>query len=382
MAVVHVDRTAHVPRVVLVDGEHRSELPALWLRERSPEPDQLDAITQQRLFDPHLLDVDLAIDDAAIDGDTLEVVFSDGHRARYHVRVLAQHATLTAWLPAPVPWRAGTDRPRVHDWSDVRSDGTAEVAALHDFLVDGAVVLDGVPTAPGSIFDVAERFGFVRETNFGRLFDVRSAPNSTDLASRAVALSAHTDNPYRSPVPGIQLLHCLVNDTSGGLSTLVDGLAAVEQLRLDDPDSVTLLATVGVRFRYRDADTDIVTVRPVIDTDHDGRVTGLSYSPRLDETPLLPVDEMRRYQAARQHLSRLLSSGDFETRFKLDAGQLMMFDNNRVLHGRTAFDPNEGPRHLQGCYIDHDGPRTRYRVLSARARRHDPVPAPAAGATP
>jgi gamma-butyrobetaine dioxygenase len=35
-----------------------------------------------------------------------------------------------------------------------------------------------------------------------------------------------------------------------------------------------------------------------------------------------------------------------------------------VMHGRTGFDPNEGLRHLQGCYIDQDGPRTRYRVLS------------------
>ncbi|QVM88949.1 TauD/TfdA family dioxygenase [Pseudomonas lalucatii] len=42
------------------------------------------------------------------------------------------------------------------------------------------------------------------------------------------------------------------------------------------------------------------------------------------------------------------------------AGELMLFDNSRVLHGRTRFDPSEGPRHLQGCYIDLDGPRERY----------------------
>ena len=371
MTDVEIGTTREGCDVVLVDGGRRQSLPALWLRERSVESDQLDAITGQRLFDPHLLPVDLGIETASTDAGSLTVAFTDGHRATYEIDTLAAACVLDDGVPAPVPWRAGTDRPRVHAWSSVTTDTAAEVDALHDFLVDGAVVLDGVPTEPGSIFGVAEQFGFVRETNFGRLFDVRSIPDSTDLAYRAVPLSAHTDNPYRTPVPGIQLLHCLVNDTSGGLSTLVDGLAAVDQLRIDDPDAVDLLARVAVRFRYRDADTDIVTVRPVIDTDHDGAVTGLSYSPRLDETPLMPADDARRYQAARQRLSHLLSSGDFETRFKLDAGQLMMFDNNRVLHGRTSFDPNEGMRHLQGCYIDHDGPRTRYRVLSGRPTLED-----------
>ena len=366
MPQVVVENQAGRTEVVLVERDRRTRLPALWLRERSAEPDQLDAVTGQRLFDPHLLPIDLDVESASAHDGRLLVEFSDGHRASYDVADLATTIELTDGLPLPEPWAADDGRPRTHAWSEVATDPRAELAALHDFLVDGTVVLDGVPTEPGSIFAAAELFGFVRETNFGRAFDVRSMPGSTDLAYRAVPLSAHTDNPYRTPVPGIQLLHCLVNETSGGLSTLVDGLAVVQRLRAEDPDSVELLSTVAVRFRYRDADTDIVTVRPVIDTGHDGGVTGLSYSPRLDETPLLPEPDARRYQAARQRLAHLLASSEYETLFRLEAGQLMMFDNNRVLHGRTSFDPNEGLRHLQGCYIDHDGPRTRYRVLSAK----------------
>ncbi len=71
----------------------------------------------------------------------------------------------------------------------------------------------------------------MRGTNFGQIFEVHSQPDSNDLAYRAIALAPHTDNSYREPVPGIQLLRCLVNETSGGLSTLVDGLAATEALR-------------------------------------------------------------------------------------------------------------------------------------------------------
>ena len=74
-------------------------------------------------------------------------------------------------------------------------------------------------------------FGFMRETNFGALFNVGSTPEATDLAYTSVSLDPHTDNPYRATVPGIQLLHCLVNETRGGLSTLVDGFAVARQLR-------------------------------------------------------------------------------------------------------------------------------------------------------
>jgi gamma-butyrobetaine dioxygenase len=43
-----------------------------------------------------------------------------------------------------------------------------------------------------------------------------------------------------------------------------------------------------------------------------------------------------------------------------------MMDNCRLLHGRTGFNPAEGLRYLQGCYIDIDGPRSLYRVLRRR----------------
>jgi hypothetical protein len=56
---------------------------------------------------------------------------------------------------------------------------------------------------------VIELFGCVRETNYGRLFDVVSVENPSNLAYTGLALGSHTDNPYRDPVPQLQLLHCL-----------------------------------------------------------------------------------------------------------------------------------------------------------------------------
>ena len=122
-------------------------------------------------------------------------------------------------------------------------------------------------TVPGTVVDVAQRFGIVRDTNWGRLFDVRSVPRANDLAYTAIPLGPHTDNPYRDPTPGIQLLHCLVNETTGGLSTLVDAVAVCDVLRDDDPEGFHLLATVPVQFRFVDATDDLRYVRTVVQLD-------------------------------------------------------------------------------------------------------------------
>jgi gamma-butyrobetaine dioxygenase len=350
--------------VVEMTGPHGTvALPALWLRERSQASDQLDQITGQRLFDPHRLPADLALVEARLDDGALVVAFSDGHREALAVDVLLGSLAPGDGYPPRRPWRADLRRPPLHDWSALDGDAGLR-ATLHDLIAYGVVVVDGAPTEVGTVLEVAGRFGHVRETNFGRLFDVRTVPGSNDLAYRAVALGPHTDNPYREPVPGIQLLHCLVNETTGGWSTLVDALAVTEQLALDDPDALTLLRTVPVTFRFRDADTELVTSRTVVAVDDTGAITGLHYSPRLDHLPLLPEAEVVAYQRARCRLAELLVDPAFELRFALQPGQVLVFANDRVLHGRTAFDPQEGSRHLQGCYIDHDAPRSRYRVLA------------------
>ena len=70
-----------------------------------------------------------------------------------------------------------------------------------------------------------------------------------------------------------------------------------------------------------------------------------------------------RVHRARQRLGELLADPAYEARFPLAAGELLLFDNSRVLHGRTRYDSNEGHRHLQGCYLDTDGPRERFASL-------------------
>jgi hypothetical protein len=48
---------------------------------------------------------------------------------------------------------------------------------------------------------------------------------------------------------------------------------------------------------------------------------------------------------------------------RLEPGDAWVFDNRRMLHARTAFDPSTGRRHLQGCYVDRDELLSRIRIL-------------------
>lgn len=352
---------------LLQPGVPALDLHPLWLRERCGSAASIDQRTGQRLYNPSDLDPALALTSARRGASgQIVVTFSDGLESHFTEQDLIDEALLQPGddgLPDIAGWDAKLNPLPQADWQEVPSDALRHDIAAK-FLRYGFVILHGVPSVDRALFKVAESFGFVRDTNFGRHFDVRSIPNANDLAYSSLALDPHTDNPYREPAPGIQLLHCLTNQTSGGLSTLVDGFACAEALKARDPEAYRLLTRVQSRFRFQDVDAEHIAWAPHIRLDEDGVFQAVHFSPRLDFSPLLPAAELQAFYAARRQLDQLLKAAEFEIRFRLDDGDLVMFDNRRLLHGRTSFDTREGVRHLQGCYIDSDGPRSLYRVLT------------------
>jgi alpha-ketoglutarate-dependent taurine dioxygenase len=225
----------------------------------------------------------------------------------------------------------------------------------------GFAILAGCPTEPGTVTRVAELFGFVRETNYGRLFDVKTVVNPTNLAYTGLGLGAHTDNPYREPTPTLQLLHCLTSSAAGGENTLVDAFRVARDLPDDDAE---LLSRFPIRFRYADDDTELEAERPVLAVDVRGAVHAVHYNTRSTQPFRLPEDVVGRYYEAYRRFGRMLESPDYRIQFKLDPGDLFIVDNERVLHGRTGYAASGGERHLQGCYADRDGLRSRLAVLS------------------
>lgn len=357
-------------------ADRSCELHPRWLRDRSEEPGQIEATNRQRLFTPLDLPDALSVITCSVTPNSIDVEFSDGHRAAYRLdRILMA----LGWRPDPeeppasAPWSSPLAPIPSTEWRRVAptppdDDLDAIVDALGAFHRRGVMVLRDVPTTPGTLRQVADRLGHLSPTSFGELFDVKAVAQPTDLAYTAIGLLAHTDQPYRRPVPGIQLLHCLRNDAPGGDSTIVDGLAASIALAVDDPGAYAALCEVEVEYRY-DMITDTVVDRGVtIDVDRRGRFRSIRFNTKLDSPVVDAEQDLDAFYRGRRWLVDWLNDPRHQSTFRLEAGDVLVIDNHRCLHGRTPFDPAGGQRHLQGCYVEHDGPDTRYRLAVRRHR--------------
>jgi gamma-butyrobetaine dioxygenase len=345
-----------------------------WLREQSREPGQVEETNRQRLYTPRDIDIDLAVTGCSVHGDHLRVEFSDGHVARIPTDFIELRL---GWVvdeeepPAPEPWTTPLDPFPYIDWNEIGwsvddEDTDAVIEFLTAFYRHGYVVLRNTPTVEGTLRRITDRLGYIVGNNFGWIFDVRAEPNPTDLAYTSIELLAHTDQPYRQPVPGIQLLHCLRNEAPGGDSTLVDGLAAANALLAEHPELHAALVETEVEWRY-DMGTDTVVNRGhTLEYDRHGRYRQIRYNTKLDNPVLTPGADLDGYYAGRRWLIEWLNDPAHQVTFRLEPGDVMFMDNHRALHGRTQFDSSQGHRHLQGGYIDHDGPDTMYRLAIRR----------------
>ena len=239
----------------------------------------------------------------------------------------------------------------------LRTDSTSRTGDLGPFVDQlarrGIALLHDCGVEPGTVLKVGNTVGFVRQTNYGALFDVVAEPDPVNLAFTPRGLAAHTDNPYRDPCPTVQLLHCLAAARDGGASRFVDGFAASARLRAEDPAAFETLTKTDVTFRFHSADVDLRARRPLIELDCDGRVRAVSVNNRSMEPPAGGRAGTASFYDAYRTFVELLDLDDQAIEITLRPGELVAFDNRRVLHGRRAFRSTER-RHLQGCYIDMD----------------------------
>jgi alpha-ketoglutarate-dependent taurine dioxygenase len=208
-------------------------------------------------------------------------------------------------------------------------------------------------------------FGFVRETNYGRLFDVRSEPDPINLAYTGLGLQVHTDNPYRDPVPGLQLLHCLSDAAEGGDSVVVDGFRAALTLKEERPEAFALLTRHPVRFAYANAAARLEAAAPMLGLSVEGELVEVRFNNRSLAGVEAPGEAMAAFYDAYRAFAEILERPESEVVFRLSPGDLFIVDNRRVLHGRKAF-ASAGGRHLQGCYADRDGLLSTLAVLRHR----------------
>ena len=330
------------------------KLHSIWLRERINGAEFLDQNNLQRLYEPSLLEDNLLINAHSINKNILNVEFSDGTKGSFNIDDLYNEIKNIDVLPQKKIWDIKKDNLKIFDNNQIFEDNSELTRMLEVFYQYGYVIIKNTKPEENEVINFAEKLGPVRSTNFGKLFNVVSKPNPNDLAYTALELTSHSDNPYRRPVPGIQLLHCISNESMGGDSSLIDGFSVSNYLKQNETEFYKVLTETNITFKFTDVDTILVDKAKLIELDHNNNFRQIRFSGRLDYVPLLDENNLDLFYSARKYMFKLCNSDIFKIKFRLSKGMIAMFDNLRLLHGRTKFDPNTGFRHLQGCYIDHD----------------------------
>ena len=346
----------------------KKEIHPFWLRERVNGESFIDEGTQQRLFDPTKLEEDIKINSLNLSDQFLEITFNDGAYTKFAIQNILREFSDEDGIKKikKVEWDSSFTNFKNFKFEDNFFNEKVMYDALIDFYKFGFVIFKDVPTKNNFITNFANSIGSIRRTNFGEFFNVKSKPNPNDLAYTSLALAPHTDNPYRNPVPCIQMLHCIENEVNGGLSTLVDGYTVTEKLKKDFQDYYNILTDVKVRFQFIDQSVILEDWAEMIQLNEKKEFKQVRFSPRLDFVPLMEKNKLELFYSARKKISELYNSDLYRVEFKLSPGDLLMMDNYRLLHGRTSYDTSQGNRFLQGCYIDYDSTEGKLKHLKRK----------------
>jgi len=342
-----------------------SRFHAIWLRDNSWDPATRATGNGQRLITLGDIPVDTTIASASIVEGKLTVVFQPENKTvSYGLDWLMSQAydaakpAASGWTGLQIEtWDSGLMAAvPVGDMGQVQADPMAKRIWLEKVRRYGFGKLTDGPIKEGALFDVAALFGYVRETNYGRHFEVRTEVNPTNLAYTGLGLQAHTDNPYRDPVPSIQILYCLESSAAGGENMVVDGFRAAERLRAENPHGFDLLSKYCARFEYAGEDNvRLRSRRPMIELAPDGEIISIRFNNRSTAAITdVPFDDMEAYYAAYRRFGEIIDDPNMEVTFRLNPGECFIVDNTRILHARKGYS-GSGSRWLQGCYADKDG---------------------------
>ena len=344
------------------DGQ-KSKFNYLWLRDNCPTAHDKDS--RHRMFD--ILNVSKNLNPTEYkvnDEGKLEIVWSEGnHTSFYDINWLRKNCytikNKQKYISPYQLWDKSIEKNIKSisiDCDEIMSSEEGLIKWLKLLHYKGIALVNNAPTKEKSAFEVLNRISHTRETFFKTPFEVINIPKPNNSAYTAHALKNHMDLPWFENPPGYQFLHCLINSANGGDSSAVDGFAVADYLKNNEKDIFDTLVNVPLKFRDKDYTQQAHRsfYAPAISLTKDGDYNDIRFSVATMDALDCHPDVMDQVYFAHHRFGNLLHDDKFVIKFRLNPGDIYSFNNRRVLHGRTAFDPNSGHRHLQGYYMDRD----------------------------
>ena len=357
-----IEKNSSYLKVLWSDGEE-SKFNYMWLRDNCSTAHDKDS--RHRMF--NILDVSPEINPKNFnvnkDGN-LEIEWSeDNHKSLYESKWLRDNCyTLKnnkKYMSPYELWDCSLEKNLetvIISHKEIMETDKGLIKWLELLHHKGIAIIKDAPTSEKSALPVLNKISHTRETFFKTPFEVINIPKPNNSAYTAHALRNHMDLPWFENPPGYQFLHCLINSAKGGDSSAVDAFAVADYLRKNEKDVFDILVNTPLKFRDKDYTQEAIrsVYGTAISLTKDGDYNDVRYSiATLDILDCHP-DLMEKVYKAHHRFGNLLHDKKFQINFRLQPGDIFCFNNRRLLHGRTEFDPNSGNRHLQGYYMDRD----------------------------
>jgi len=344
------------------DGE-KSSFNFLWLRDNCPTAHDKDS--RHRMFNILKVSEKIRVQDFKVNDDgKLLIKWSEGNHTSYYDPKWLRENCYTIknkekYISPYQLWNSSlqNDLKLISiEHEEIMSSNQGLIKWLELLHQKGIAIVKNTPVKKESAFPILNRISHTRETFFKTPFEVINIPKPNNSAYSAHALRNHMDLPWFETPPGYQFLHCLINSAEGGDSSAVDGFAVADYLKNNEKGIFETLVSVPLKFRDKDYTQELIRGfhAPAISLTKDSDYNDIRFSVATMDTLDCHPDIMDKVYKAHHRFGNLLHDDKFQIKFRLQPGDIFSFNNRRLLHGRTAFDPNSGHRHLQGYYMDRD----------------------------
>lgn len=403
-----------------------SNFPAIYLRDNCRCRRCFHQSSQSRLTSFHTLDQNCSISAAELDATqgsaVVHVAWKDGHSSEYPLQWLKMRSfdessrrkrrdamLLSDAMAAACKGKTGRtstlfSNPHLRLWGAREMSGNIPRFDLKDLLEHDAAMLDwcltlethglAVVTAgarEGELKRFTDRFGHRDWSAYGEFFAVENKANPNNLSYTPANLQFHTDLPNYTTPPQVQMLHFVAQSSDGGENVFVDGFDVARQILESSKSDYELLRTVELSYQDNitetlyDADEgsdatkqqqlnsrtvsfSLHATHPIIKTDPNdhNRILQINYSDHHRDSSLdVPVEKVRPFYSACKTFDTLLHSPKNKLISKAKPGDIICFNNMRVLHGRQGF-PSSQKRKLVGTYLRWDEIRSMARTKARK----------------
>ena len=340
-----------------------------WLKDHSRDDQSFDHATRQRLTETASINADEKPSSVKVDEseNNLVICWPEWHDSILPLEFLYRNSAVdeSSKVEEQVYWDNNSFEngfPEA-DFNEIVNSRESEKDWLLKLYKFGFVLVSNLPVDLNSTQKLIKRIGYVRNTIYGGMWEFGEGLEYEDSAYTTKGIGPHTDGTYSLDPPGLQILHCLKFEGTGGQSILVDGFKVSEDLKIENPEAFELLSSFEVPGQYLGEDVHLEARHPIINQFDSGRLKQICYNNFDRASIALPLKEMEAFYEALKLFQNKISSQKYQIKFTLEKGMPLFFDNWRLLHARTSYT---GKRRLCGGYVNREDFESRLRILGIK----------------